>query len=231
MARKKKNTAPGHSGLRIDLVAGACERVRRMVWKLISIPYLTGYMYDCWADEIVNWVYKEKGNMDTNRRRPLMYYEVLRKTCMGVKKGKVMAIWRKTGRVDEDNYAFMQHLSTAEPIMIKKMIAEDARRYGKMLKIVDVDFSKAYDTTEKYAKDISLMFMGMSRRGRRMWQWYDSRRRMRVLTAYGYTGTCVIRCGAWGQGAEESPYGWTALMSWMGAHVNRKMTAGYRCEG
>ena len=180
LRNKKKNTAPGKSGLRIDLIAGACEKVRKMVWKLISIPYLTGYMYNCWADEIVNWVPKEEGNNDAKRRRPLMYYEVLRKACMGVKKGKVMALWREMGKVDEDNYAFMQHLSTAEPIMIKKMIAEEARRYGKKLKMVDVDFSKAYDTTEKYAKDISLMFMGMCRRGRRMWQYYDTRRRMRV---------------------------------------------------
>ena len=139
----------------------------------------------------------------------------------------VVKIWQKTGKLAKDMYAFMDKMSTAEAIMVKKMMAEDARRYGKELFIGDIDFSKAYDSTERYAKDISLLMMGMNRRGRRLWQYFDTRRRMRVLTAYGLTDVCRVECGAWGQGAEESPYGWLALMSWMCKYIEHKVTTAY----
>ena len=40
--------------------------------------------------------------------------------------------------------------------MIKKMLLEDARNFGKPIVLMDVDFSKAYDSTEKFANDLSL---------------------------------------------------------------------------
>ena len=53
------------------------------------------------------------------KRRPLMYYEVMRKMCMGIKKGEVIKVWHDNGLIDDDNYAFLQGLSTTEPLMIK----------------------------------------------------------------------------------------------------------------
>ena len=36
--------------------------------------------------------------------------------------------------------------------MIKKMILEEAEKWKKKLTLIDVDFSKAYDSTEKNCK-------------------------------------------------------------------------------
>jgi len=44
------------------------------------------------------------------------------------------------------------------------MLLEDAKFYKKALTMVDVDFSKAYDSTEKIAKKISLRRLGFPRR-------------------------------------------------------------------
>jgi hypothetical protein len=120
LAKKKKNTAPGVSGIRIDHIAALPDEYREMIAQLLSIPYLTGTKFEDWNNEIVNWIPKEEGNDDMRKRRPLMYYEVMRKMCMGIKKGEVIKVWHDNGLIDKDNYAFLQGLSTTEPLMIKK---------------------------------------------------------------------------------------------------------------
>ena len=204
IAHKKKNTAPGHSGIRIDHVAALSDIHKQMVCDMLSIVYLTGIGYSQWRKEIVNWIPKERGNHSLDKRRPLMYYEVLRKMCIGINKKKVLKIWIDNGIMDKDNYAFLPGFDTSDPLMIKKMVLEDAAFYKKKLTLIDVDFSKAYDSTEKFAKDISLRRMGFPEEGLDLWQLYDSDREMMIQTAYGMTDPITPECGAWGQGAEES---------------------------
>ena len=75
----KNNTAPGKSGIRIDNIAALPNGMRGTIAALLSLPYTTGIGYDAWKQEIVNWIPKEDNNPDINKRRPLMYYEVLKK--------------------------------------------------------------------------------------------------------------------------------------------------------
>ena len=77
IARKKKNTAPGVSGIRIDHIAALPTEYKEMVAQLLSIPYISGEGYEDWNQEIVNWVQKIEGNDELTKQRPLMYYEVL----------------------------------------------------------------------------------------------------------------------------------------------------------
>ena len=141
------------SGIRIDHIAALPDEYREIIAQLISIPYLTGTTKsEDWNNEIVNWIPKEEGSGDMRKRRPLMYYEVMRKMCMGIKKGEVIKVWHDNGLIDKDNYAFLQGLSTTEPLMIKKMVLEDAKYWGKSLCIMDIDFSKAYDSTSTSPK-------------------------------------------------------------------------------
>jgi len=117
--------------------------------------------------------------------------------------------------------------TTVQPLMIKKMILEDAQFYNKDLTMIDIDFSKAYDSTEKFAKEISLRRLGFPQEGLDLWQQYDNTRQMSVLTAHGLTDPLTPECGAWGQGAPEAPTGWLALMCWMSAAVEKKAKAPY----
>jgi hypothetical protein len=120
IARIKKNTAPGLSGVRVDHIAALPDNLRTAIAKLLSIPYTTGMGYSAWKEEIVNWTPKEDGNPDINKRRPLMYYEVLRKMCIGMRVGRVLNVWRRHGKIDENNYTFLTGKSTMQPLMIKK---------------------------------------------------------------------------------------------------------------
>ena len=77
LARVRKNTAPGISGIRVDHIAGLPEEMRLAIAKVLSVPYTSGLKYNAWQEQIVHWIPKELGNPDINKRRPLMYYEVL----------------------------------------------------------------------------------------------------------------------------------------------------------
>ena len=59
--------------------------MRKTIAVLLSLPYTTGIGFDAWKHEIVNWIPKEENNLDINKRRPLMYYEVMKKNMYGYK--------------------------------------------------------------------------------------------------------------------------------------------------
>ena len=119
LTKIKKNTAPGKSGIRVDHIISLPTEQRTAIARLLSIPNLTGLSYDNWTHELVNWIPKEEGNNDINKRRPLIYYEVMRKMWMGIRLHKVLQIWKNNGIIDKDNYAFLTGLSTTQPLMIK----------------------------------------------------------------------------------------------------------------
>ena len=98
-----------------------------------------------------------------------------------------MQVWTTHKLIDKDNYAFMPGFDTSDPLMIKKMVMEDAEFFKRNLALIDVDFSKAYDSTERFAKDISLRRMGFPEEGLELWQLYDTNREMQIETAYGLT--------------------------------------------
>ena len=60
--------------------------------------------------------------------------------------------------------------------MIKKMILEEVAKLQKKIALIDIDFSKAYDSTEKFAKDITLRRMGFPEEGLdpNLFGWYSS---------------------------------------------------------
>jgi hypothetical protein len=96
-----------------------------------------------------------------------MYYDVMRKISVGIKKAQV-AMWKENGSIDEKNYGFQAGMSAKEPIIITKMaIMEDAMAKGKKLRAVDVDFAAACGSTERSAKDTSLRGLGVPKEGLR----------------------------------------------------------------
>lgn len=70
--------------------------------------------------------------------------------------------------------------------------------------------------------------MGFPEEGLDLWQLYDTNREMQIETAYGLSAPITPECGAWSQGAEESPMGWLCLMSWLSTHINQNTPAPYK---
>ena len=52
LARTRKNTAPGVSGIRIDHIAALPQGLRQAMADLLSVPYFTGLTYTAWGKGI-----------------------------------------------------------------------------------------------------------------------------------------------------------------------------------
>jgi len=211
---KAKDRAPSVSNVRIDHVCSAQIRERKLICKILSLPYLTGRTFSSWDHEIINWIPKEPGNPAIDRRRPIALLEVLRKVTLGVKKQQVFDVWEKHNLIDKGNFAFMPGKFISDPILIKRLLLEDAVWLEKQLITLDVDYKAAFDKVPYFIKEMSLRRMGMPERGIDLWCAHDQTRIQHVRTAYGLTKGTHPRCGAFGQGAEESPMGFVSLMSW-----------------
>ena len=211
---KAKNRAPGESGIRIDHVCSAKETDRRLICKILSLTYLTKNTFRAWDVELINWIPKEVGNPAMDRRRPIALLEVLRKITLGVKKDQVFRIWDKHNYIDKDNFAFMPGKFISDPILLKRLLLEDAIWLQKTVITLDVDYKAAFDKVPYFIKEMALRRLGMPEEGIQLWCAHDQTRMQKVRTAYGLTEGVHPRCGAFGQGAEESPMGFVSLMSW-----------------
>ena len=212
---KRKNKAPGMSGVRMDHICGLHEQGQKDINLLLSITYISEMTFSAWHKEIINWIPKEPGNPAMDRRRPICLLEVMRKIALGIKSRKVFDIWEEAGVIDKDNYAFTKGNTTTDPILIKKMILEDAIRNNKPLYTVDIDYKAAYDRVPYFMKEMCLRRMGMPEKGIKLWCKHDVLRTQFVRTAYGFSEEGVHpQAGAFGQGAVESPMGFVSLMSW-----------------
>ena len=138
----------------------------------------------------------------------------MRKMALGVKSRRVFDIWENKGVIDKDNYAFTKGNTTTDPILIKKMIIEDAMRNGKTVYITELDYKAAYDRVPYFIKEMCLRRMGLPEKGIALWCKHDIGRMQQVRTAYGLSEAIHPLAGAFGQGCVESPMGFVSLMSW-----------------
>ena len=70
---------------------------------------------------------------------------------------------------------------------------------------------------------MSLRRMGIPEEGIALWCVHDKTRKQKVKTACGLTDGIHPYCGAFGQGAEESPMGFVSLMSWKCDYIEEKV--------
>ena len=149
---KTQNKSPGKSSIRTDHICSAFESERRSICALITLPYITNLTFSDWDYEIISWIPKEPGNMALDRRRPIALLEVLRKITLGVKKNQVFEIWRKHKLLDKDNFAFIPGEFISDPILLKRLLLEDAQWFQTVLITLDVDYKAAFDKVPYFIK-------------------------------------------------------------------------------
>jgi len=117
--------------------------------------------------------------------------------------------------ISDDHHGALAGRSTTKPLMKKILALEDARYFKRSLVTGDVDLKRAYDMVPTFIKEMALRRIGMSEEGIELWSAYDETKQVMSTTAYGLTEPISPVAGAFGQGAEESPFGFVAFMSWL----------------
>ena len=107
----------------------------------------------------------------------------------------------KTQSLGQRQLRFYAWEIISDPLLIKRLLLEDAMWLGKKLITLDVDYKAAFDKVPYFIKEMSLRRLGMPERGIALWSAHDQTRQQHVRTAYGLTPGVKPRCGAFGQGA------------------------------
>ena len=75
----------------------------------------------------------------------------------------------------------------SDPLLIKRLLLENARWLGQKLITLDVDYKAAFDKAPYFIKEMSLRRLGVPELGISMWCAYDHTRKQHARTAYGLT--------------------------------------------
>ena len=104
---------------------------------------------------------------------------------VGIRKDRMVQAWHALGICDEAQYAFLRGRSTIQPAMIKKLLLERAKHHGLPIAMADLDFHKAYDTVDRWVKEMALRRLGLEYDFIDYLLEFDRRNKQRVRTYHG----------------------------------------------
>ena len=218
---RAKGKAPGASGIRIEHIAILPDDVRQAFVDLMNIFVVAGECPDAWYRAEVCLIPKEPGATTLDRMRPISLLEIPRKLLLTIKQKLVVDFWKQTNIISPDQYAFISGRSTAEPAMIKKLIAERAKQFKHNIALLDIDLSKAYDSIEAWMVEAALRRMGAPYAYINMLTHFHSKAIIATKTGHKMTDGISPEKGACAQGAIESCMVFLAVMD-MGMEVTGK---------
>jgi hypothetical protein len=120
----------------------------------------------------------------------------------------------------DDQYAFLRGKSTLQAAVIKRLLLERARHYGVPVCAVDADLYKAYDSVDRWVKEIALRRLGLGYEFIDFLLEFDRRNVQVVRTAYGDSEELACERGTAPQGGVESCLVFVAVRDWMFAVVH-----------
>jgi ribonuclease HI len=201
---RPKGKAPGGTGIRVEHIALLPDNLRQAFVDLCNVFVSAGAAPDEWYTAYISLLPKEPGATSLSRMRPISLLEIPRKMIFAVKNKQLVNFWYRTGIISEEQYAFIAGKSTAEPAMIKKLMAEHAKHHKRNLAMLDIDLSKAYDTVEQWMVETALRRMGTPYAYINMLTHLHNQHTICTNTGYGPTDGIHPQRGACPQGAIES---------------------------
>jgi hypothetical protein len=216
-AGKKKGTAGGLTGPTIDQLNAAPESLYDDIAALLNVTYETGIIPAKLTEEVICSIEKVAGVRDLDKQRPITLQETLRKMLLGIKTRKMAAVWLRWKLISTDQYAFLAGLDCSSPLLIKKLLNDNATMTRRPLIQVLQDIHHAYDESNNaMGKEAALRRLHVPEHHIYLLAQMDKGRRVQVDTGAGLSGG--IRgaagtfhpVGGWPQGGEESPAGWVA---------------------
>jgi hypothetical protein len=228
---KSNKSAPGASGLSYAELQSCDDEVLGVLSDVCNLSAESGLIFPMWAKEIVYMIPKETGVDLLTKMRPLKLQEALKKVTVGIKKDRMVNAWQRMGLCDEQQYAFLKGRSTVQPAMIKRLVLEQAAAKGTPLAMVDIDFSKAYDTVDRFVKEYALRRMGVGYEFIDYLLEYDRMNVQHVRTSYGDSDAFHCERGVVPQGGIESCFVFVAVVDWLLEVVKRRSESPFAYEG
>ena len=226
LGSKKLRSAPGLNGVSFTMLKNSSDVVLNTILLLVNAVISSGNFPPLWKLRSMTLLPKKPGLLHYTEFRPIVLLDTLRKLTLGILQKRLTKVWLKHGLMDPNQYAFLPHKNTSQPLLNLMCMAEDAKQFKKPLYVVSQDIRKAYDTVPTHmGKEMALRRLGCPEHYISLFLEADLGNFITLNTAHGMTAEFTYKSSmpnssteGWfsadrgiGQGADESPAEWDAF--------------------
>jgi hypothetical protein len=125
---------------------------------------------------------------------------------VSIRRRSTVKTWERLGLIDPDQYAYIHGGSSVEPAMVKRQVVEDALFYKKNVAVIDEDLSVAFDSVDRFMKEMSLRRLGVPYELIDYLLEFDRHNVKVVRTAYGDSDGFSVERGCCPQGGDAAAF-------------------------
>ena len=157
LSSAKKGTAPGMSGIPIELWAWAGEKVKEELVAIFNECLQRGVIPEIWEKRLIRPLAKSTEAVGLDDIRPITLLEVPQKLLTGIITERINKIWNKNDVLHESQMAFLHGKGCYQAMERIRGIMHDCKRVNmegrqKEAHILYVDLAKAHDSVEYWAR-------------------------------------------------------------------------------
>ena len=148
LAGAKKGTAPGVSGIGIELWHYAPDEAKEALLDILNTALLTGAVPEGWLKRAIRPLAKTETAVGLNDIRPITLLEVSQKILTGILTARIAAVWNMGSLLNDTQMAFLEGRGCYQALERLRSIMYDSDRRGKECHMLFLDLAKAYDSVE-----------------------------------------------------------------------------------
>ena len=218
----KKGTAPGITGIPVDMWRDGPEELRLELLDLLNVAFEAGEIPDMWSKRLIRALAKTDTAVGLADIRPITLLEVTQKILTGILTARISEVWNSTELIHTSQMAFLNGRGCHQALERTRGLLEACLTRNKEgnpsepseLHILFLDLAKAYDSVEYWALEAAMRGLGVPEKVLTIMRTIDNEAEAKVLMggAVKETGWIPLERGA-PQGEVMSPLRFIAWMN------------------
>ena len=162
----KKGTAPGVSGISIELWAWSAEEVKEELLCILNDCLEKGIVPGMWAKRLIRPLAKTETAVGLSDIRPITLLDVTQKLLTGILTERLSNVWNQKGVLHWAQMAFLQGRGCYQALERLRGIlldcnAQNEQGTHKEAHMLFLDLAKAYDLVEYWALEDAMRGLGV----------------------------------------------------------------------
>ena len=183
----KKGTAPGVSGVGVELWAWGAEAVKEELLDILNKCLAEGVIPGLWAKRLIRPLAKTDTAIGLSDIRPITLLDVTQKILTGILTERLSKVWNENEVLHWAQMAFLQGKGCYQALERVRGILLDCKAQNKAGTIKDahilfLDLAKAYDSVEYWALEDAMRGLGVPEGILTLMRQLDEAARAKVLT-------------------------------------------------
>ena len=161
LAQAKKGTAPGISGVPIEMWWYAPKTAKAKLCKILNMVLNGDAVPELWKHRVIRPLAKTETAVGLSDIRPITLLEVSQKILTGILTQRLGAVWNLEGMLASTQMAFLQGRGCYQSIERLRGVMMDSKHTKRACHMLFLDLAKAYDSVEYWAMEDAMIGMGV----------------------------------------------------------------------